>query len=68
MVWPQHYTQIHSSSLRKNIILMRHIMGFISYINFDIKCPLHYSVLQSHEHNLVQLRAAYEIETVLKNC
>ena len=64
----QHYTQIHSNSLRKNIILMRHFVGLIYYINFDIKCPLHYSVLHSHERNLVQLRAAYEIETVLKNC
>jgi hypothetical protein len=43
-------------------------MGFISYINFEIKCPLHYSVLHIHEHNLILLRAAYEIETVLKNC
>ena len=43
-------------------------MEDISYLNFDIKCPLHYSVLHSHEHNLVLLRTAYEIETVLKNC
>jgi hypothetical protein len=43
-------------------------MGFISYTNFDIKCPLHYNVLHSHEHSVVLLRAAYEIETVFKNC
>jgi len=62
----QHQTHIHSSNLIKNIILMRHIVGFISYINFDIKCPLHYSVLHSHGHNLVQLRAAMKLRLFLR--
>jgi hypothetical protein len=47
---------------------MRHFMGFISYINSDIKHLLHYNVLHGHEHSLVLLRAAYEIGTVHKNC